>query len=69
MSDEIDRASEREEMDREIARKMRKPELHLNPMGACHWCESIVRAGEIFCSSDCRDDFRLDQHRRERTGL
>ena len=68
MSDEADRASDREELDRANALRVRKPELHLNPMGCCYWCESDVRHGEVFCSSDCHDDFRRDQSARERAG-
>lgn len=68
MSDEIDRASEREEFDRGVALRVRKPEHHLHPMGACHWCESIVRAGDVFCGADCRDDFERAKEARRRAG-
>ena len=69
MSDEADRGGEAEEFDRGLALRVRKPEYHLHPMGACHWCESPVRDGDVFCrGSECRDDFERDRELRRRAG-
>ena len=65
----IDTACEREEQNRADALAYRKPELHLNPMGFCHWCESEVRADEVFCpGSECKDSFRHRLKRRQDSG-
>jgi len=47
-----DDATLREEQDREIALKFRKPQLPIT--GFCHWCSEMCRG--VFCSPECRDD-------------
>ena len=69
MSDEADIGSEREEFDRGLALRVRKPEYHLRPMGLCHWCEAPVRDNEVFCRGiECRDDFERARAARRRAG-
>ena len=66
MSDDADRASEREEQDREAALKRREPELL--PVGSCYWCDSELNADRTFCDSDCRDDYQRARAAQERAG-
>ena len=64
--DVFDRATELEEKQRDVALKMRKPTLI--PAGSCHYCDSVLRAGLLFCDTDCRDDWQHEQDARSRNG-
>ena len=58
MSDFADLASDREELDRQLA--LRAVALHadnLHCVGVCHNCEASVPPGHRFCDADCRDDW------------
>jgi len=48
-----DQATDREEQDRAIALKFRKPQLPIT--GFCHWCSEMCKG--IWCSPECREDF------------
>ncbi len=55
MTDIFDLATEREEMDREIALRVRKPEGP-KPTGRCLWCDEPVEEGRRWCPGvECRD--------------
>ena len=55
MADFCDLATEREEMDREIALALRKPEGP-QPTGACLWCDEPVEEGRRWCIGvECRN--------------
>lgn len=64
--DEVDRAEERIEdaISDAIAKARRALGHALKPIGVCHWCESPVSSGRIFCSADCRDDYEANLRRR-----
>lgn len=62
--DEIDRASENEQMHRDMAIKSRKPTLQ--PIGACYNCNEEIGSNLLFCDVGCRDDFELIQASKER---
>jgi hypothetical protein len=49
-----DIASDREEQDRALALKHRKPQLPF--IGACHNCSEPLHQG-AFCGAECREDF------------
>lgn len=51
-----------------VARVRQKMERSLPSIGCCHWCESIVGAGRIFCSKECSDDWSKEQDARKRNG-
>jgi hypothetical protein len=60
MSDDIDRAQT--EIDFFLANAMKNRPAHLQPNGACLFCELELIGIEgdypkLFCNSDCRDDF------------
>jgi hypothetical protein len=48
-----DKATEREEQDRSLTLKHRKPQLPF--IGACHNCSEPIDRGS-FCSPECRED-------------
>ncbi len=56
MADMFDLASEREEMDRTIALRVRKPEGP-KPTGRCLWCDEPVEEGRRWCDAGCRTDW------------
>lgn len=67
--DDIDRAQEREQSDREyaISEHLRTaPELPAQ--GVCYNCQSIVPPGARFCDKDCRDDHDMRKRAEKRRG-
>lgn len=38
-------------------------------IGVCHWCESPVGAGRIFCSKECSDSHTHEAKRRRECGI
>ena len=66
MADEIDRACEREQRDREaaIAHVLRSAASTLLPAcGECYNCQSSVPAGMRYCDIDCA---KTHEHRKKR---
>lgn len=64
MADDIDRARERESMDRERAIAAACARQALPYTGACHNCDAALEPPLHFCDSDCRDDYQ----KREKAG-
>ena len=56
MADMFDLASEREEMDRTIALRVRKPEGP-KPTGRCLWCDEPVDDERRWCGFDCMSEW------------
>lgn len=57
MADEIDQASDREQLDRDLAiaaAKHSAPELPA--CGECYNCTASLPPGVRYCDKDCRDD-------------
>lgn len=71
MADDADRADDRiEHMIADgIARAKREMDRSLPSIGVCHWCESPVGAGRIFCSKECSEDHEHESVRRKASGL
>lgn len=65
MSDEIDRAQEREQLDRQLAISAALAGAKLEANGKCHNCNDDVKVGEKFCDVYCRNDYDA-RMRRER---
>lgn len=40
-------------------------ENKLKPIGVCYWCGVPVSFGKIFCCSECRSDFELNNRSEE----
>lgn len=67
MSDEIDRAQEREAADRESAiRAARTGMVELENDGACHNCGEMTDI--FFCCRECRDDWQARRDAQKRNG-
>lgn len=65
--DIFDKASEREQQDRELALNTQRDRAvrdTLIPTGRCYFCEGDISAGRLFCDGDCRDDFERERKRR-----
>lgn len=72
MADEIDRACEREQLDREraIAAALSAAAAPVLPAcGVCYNCESSVPAGMRFCDADCLKDWQDRKNAEVRRGL
>jgi len=72
MTDIYDQASDREQLDRDLAISMQRKRTNLLPTGACYFCDSLLREGLLFCmengKSECRDDYERIEKARERNG-
>jgi hypothetical protein len=67
VSDNLDVASEREELERTLAQTIRKPEGPI-ATGRCLYCDDIT--GEArWCGAECRDDWVQERARRARSRL
>lgn len=69
--DDADRADSRIQrtIDEGIARVRAEKDRYLPSIGVCHWCESPVGAGRVFCSKECSEDHEHDRIRRKAAGL
>lgn len=64
MSDPLDIASDREQMFRENALRIKKPEGP-TPTGFCLWCEEpLANDFSRWCSAEHRDAYEHDMRRR-----
>jgi hypothetical protein len=65
MTDISDRATEREELDRELALRAARVARDVPPVpcGTCHNCAEPVDVGMPFCDADCRDDWQARRSR------
>lgn len=68
--DDADRADDRirNAIDAGLARIRAESSRTLPYIGVCHWCESVVGAGRIFCSAECLHDYDHDRDRRKALG-
>lgn len=55
-----DKATEREELDRRLALRQRKPHGP-EATGQCLYCESPLPPGNRWCDKACRDDWEFIQ--------
>jgi hypothetical protein len=51
-----------------LARARLALERQLPAVGSCHWCDSVVAPGRVFCSKECSDDHEHDRLRRKAAG-
>ena len=66
MTDIIDAASDREEMDRGLALRERKPTL--KAMGACYFCGCEVHSDHLFCDSECHEGWETEMRLKKIAG-
>lgn len=67
MSDEFDRASEAEQMHRDLAIKAIRAREKEKFLGHCVYCNEPVKQGS-FCGAECREDYELEQKFKRITG-
>jgi hypothetical protein len=68
MSDEFDRASDLEEIHREMAIKNARNKPQLPDIGQCYYCAEFTPPGRRFCDSECRDGYEAEMAARKRNG-
>lgn len=69
MTDVFDRASDREQLDRDMAIRFSRKTQALPATGACHFCgEPLDMPSHRFCDSFCRDDYEKKEAARLRNG-
>ena len=69
MADVFDQASEREQMDRDLAIKeaLRNTKLSmLTPNGRCYNCMEPIAHPKLFCDADCSADHEVRMRARRR---
>ena len=67
MSDIFDQASDREQLERDLAiASARKPLASTQATGHCLWCNAALEQGKRWCDAECREDWELDQESRRR---
>lgn len=67
MTDIFDRASEREQLERDLAiSSARKQGTAVNSTGHCLWCNAELATGRRWCDAECREDWELEQASRKR---
>ena len=67
MTDEIDRAQEREQHTREAALRRRKLVVAASG-GTCLYCGDKLPRTRRWCNADCRDNWEAEQARAAREG-
>jgi hypothetical protein len=67
--DEADRASDREETDRNLAIAAARARVAIQPTGACLYCEEPAEGARLFCSTDCSADWERERQLKARQGL
>lgn len=67
MTDIIDRASQREQIDRDRAiDAARTSQPAAKATGRCLWCNTELEHGQRWCDYECREDWELAQEARKR---
>jgi len=69
--DDADRADKRitDTVDDGLAAARRALTNNLSACGVCHWCESPITTGRVFCSTECCKDYEHERQRRKDLGL
>lgn len=69
--DDADRSDQRiaDTVDDGIHAARRALNNSLAAMGLCHWCESPIATGRVFCSTSCHADWQHERDRRKALGM
>lgn len=68
MTDEFDRASELEEIHRDLAVKNARSVNMMPDIGQCYYCSEYTPPGQRFCDVECRDGFEAELKSKRRNG-
>ena len=68
--DEVDRANNEGQayIDERIRQAQRAAATRLKPMMRCYYCNSELNSHMLFCDSECREDYEIEQKARRRNG-
>lgn len=61
--DDIEKAQEREMLDRELLLRETRQAQRLSPKGECYACGEEVESPRIFCNRECADHHELLKRR------
>ena len=62
MTDIFDRASEREQLERDLAiSSARKSAPSVQATGHCLWCNAELARGKRWCDAECCEDWELNE--------
>jgi len=62
MADAIDKACDREQLDRDLAiARARNSQSAAKATGRCLSCNAALEQGKRWCDAECREDWELDQ--------
>lgn len=51
------------------ARRALRAADNMKAIGVCHWCETPITTGRVFCSTECCRDYEHERKRRRELGL
>lgn len=68
MTDVFEQASEREQLERDLAIRYSRKINALPYKGACYFCEKPLPEPLRFCDSFCRDDHQKEEEALKRNG-
>lgn len=66
MTDEIDMASDRDQIARDCAIAAARKAVAITATGNCFYCGEPVITGLRFCNADCRDGWQIEQDAKRR---
>lgn len=71
MADDADRSDQRitDTVEDGIFAARRALSNSLTAIGLCHWCESPITNGRVFCSTECCRDYEHERQRRKDIGI
>lgn len=68
MTDVFEQASEREQLERDLAIRFSRKTAELPYSGSCYFCEHDLPPPMRFCDSFCRDDHEKEEEALKRNG-
>jgi len=51
-----------------LQKALEKRNLTIKPIGICYFCYEEIELKNLFCDSDCRDDWQKQEDHRKRVG-
>jgi hypothetical protein len=65
LADPLDQAAQfqAEAIDREVRNILNKQPSKLTAIGLCHWCREPLETKQLFCDTDCSDDFEKSRRK------
>lgn len=67
--DDIERAQEQEQKDRDSSLSAARNRPALPAIGQCYYCEASAPPGACFCDAACREDYERQKAAERRNGV